>query len=1034
MEAIWQSSSAAHAGVPPPDRGPPVVPDHELLRRIGGGSYGEVWLARCALGQYRAVKIVRRDSFPEDRPFEREFEGIRQFEPISRRFESQVDILHVGRAADYFYYVMELADDANAGSPGAAKAGEEGLGAPVATAIDPASYTPKTLKSELARRGSLPMHECQDIGLALATALQHLHDQGLVHRDVKPSNIIFVGGTPKLADIGLVTSIDATASFVGTEGYIPPEGPGSPQADLYSLGMALYEISTGRPRREFPEPPEDWGRGENRKAWLEFFAVVCKACEPDLKRRYHSAREIRADLALLQSGKSVRHVHLLERRLAGARRASLIAGGLLLLAVAGGSFVVWQREKVLAQARRADQEAGHARKAEQQAREHLWKANLAQAQARRWSGRPGRRFESLAALRQAADVRPSVELRNEAIACLALTDLRVRPEQIAAPYAEAIVLGFDRDYHRYVQGETNGDVTIRRVSDGAELARARGFEPPFFFLGFSPDDRLLAIGAGEGHPRVALWEIEGRRPTLEIAPAECRTIEFSPDSRLVAVSLRSGNCPVQVYDVASGKLLVSFDHHTLPFSLRFHPTQRSLLLTSDETPSVRLWDWTSGRVSRSFVFSNWVAGIAWHPEGRCFAAASGDNNVWLWDTIEDRRRAVLAGHQWAAINVIFSGDGRFLASRGWDGMLYLWDYQTGREVLHTPIAGFIYGFSRAGYSLGCCLEQERCNILEVVPPASYHLLHNTTAAGERSGPCAFSKDGRRLLSTHERSYRLWDVRSGGELGAVLDDGTQKPAAFSPEGNALLIEAGGSVVARPLETGLTGTAGAFHAGQTIAAVSGGRQWSISGDGRKLAFELAGAIHVLDLPAGREQVSFRPRDGAGSCVLNSDGTLAAVWTLESSSVEVWDVIRATAIASLPAYRGSRAAFSPDNRWVAVGDWKEYAVCRLGDWTRVYTIHRDIGGYSGIMAFSPDSRVLAVALTRHNVRLLETATGRELATLEPPDLLDVAAIAFSADGGLLAIPASSGPIQLWDMRLLRTQLAELGLDWDLPPLPRQ
>ncbi len=1034
MEASWQSSSAAHAGVPPPDRPPPVVPDHELLRRIGGGSYGEVWLARCALGYYRAVKIVRRDSFPEDRPFEREFEGISQFEPISRRFASQVDILHVGRTADYFYYVMELADDANAEPPGTGKAGEKGSGTPVAIAIDPASYAPKTLKSELARRGSLPIHECQEIGLALATALQHLHGQGLVHRDVKPSNIIFVGGTPKLADIGLVTGIDATGSFVGTEGYIPPEGPGTPQADLYSLGMALYEISTGRPRGEFPEPPEDWGRGESGRAWWEFFEVVCKACEPDWKRRYHSAKEMRADLALLQSGKSVRHMHLLERRLAGARRVGLVAVGLLLLAVAGDLFVVWQREEVLAQARRADQEAGHARKAEQQARENLWKANLAQAQARRWSGRLGRRFESLAALKQSADIRPSVELRNEAIACLALTDVRVRPEQIVAPYSDAIIGGFDRDYQRYIQGETNGDVTIRRVSDGTELARARGFEPPFFFLGFSPDDRLLAIGGGERRPRVALWEIERGRPTLEIAPAECRTIEFSPDSRLAAVSLKSGDFPIQVYEITSGKLLVSFDHHTLPFSLRFHPTQQSLLLTSDETPSVRLWDWTSGRLSRSFVFSNWVAGIAWHPEGRCFAAASGDNNVWLWDTIEDRRRAVLAGHQWAAINVIFSGDGRFLASRGWDGMLYLWDYETGREVLHTPIAGFIFEFSRTGYRIGCCLEQERCRILEVVPPASYRLIHNTTGAGERSGPCAFSKDGRRLLSTHERSYRLWDVPSGRELGAVLDDGTRKLAAFSRDGNALLIEAGGSVVARPLEDGLTGEAGSFQAGQTIAAVPAGRQWSISADGKKLAFELEGAIHVIDLPAGREQVSFKPRDGAGSSALNSDGTLAAVWTLESSSVEVWDVTRATAIASLPSHGGSRAAFSLDNRWVAVGDWKEYGVCRLGDWTRVYTIHREVGGYDGIMAFSPDSRMLAVALTRHNVRLLEAATGQELATLEPPDLLDVAAMAFSPDGGLLAIPASSGPIQLWDLRLLRTQLAELGLDCDLPPSPRR
>ena len=118
---------------------PPQMPDHELLHRIGRGSYGEVWLARGVTGAYRAVKIVRRESFEHERPFEREFSGILQFEPISRTHQSQVDILHVGRGEGYFYYVMELADDQLTGQR-----------------IDPDSYAPRTLKSELFQRGKLP--------------------------------------------------------------------------------------------------------------------------------------------------------------------------------------------------------------------------------------------------------------------------------------------------------------------------------------------------------------------------------------------------------------------------------------------------------------------------------------------------------------------------------------------------------------------------------------------------------------------------------------------------------------------------------------------------------------------------------------------------------------------------------------------------------------------------------------------------------------------------------------------------------------
>src|SRR5882672_9668828 len=91
----------------------PTIPDHQLIRHIGEGSFGEVWLARNVMGTFRAVKIVYRKTFDHDRPYEREFKGIQKFEPISRSHEGLVDILQIGRGDGYFYYVMELADDAD---------------------------------------------------------------------------------------------------------------------------------------------------------------------------------------------------------------------------------------------------------------------------------------------------------------------------------------------------------------------------------------------------------------------------------------------------------------------------------------------------------------------------------------------------------------------------------------------------------------------------------------------------------------------------------------------------------------------------------------------------------------------------------------------------------------------------------------------------------------------------------------------------------------------------------------------------------
>jgi len=298
----------------------PQIPDHELLRPIGAGSYGEVWLAKNVMGSFRAVKVVYRKTFESERPYEREFSGIKKFEPISRSHEGFVDILQVGRndQAGYFYYVMELADDAKGvfsiQSTPPAKEDEPQSGLNTEHWILN-TYSPKTLRSEVQRRGRLPVEECLQLSLSLTSALGELHKQGLIHRDIKPSNIIFVNGQPKLADIGLVASVTEARSFVGTAGFIPPEGPGTAQADLYSLGKVLYEISTGKDRTDFPELPTLVREMPDRERLVEFNEAVLRACQNDCGKRYRSASEMHTDLLLLQTGKSLRQTWRLRRRL-----------------------------------------------------------------------------------------------------------------------------------------------------------------------------------------------------------------------------------------------------------------------------------------------------------------------------------------------------------------------------------------------------------------------------------------------------------------------------------------------------------------------------------------------------------------------------------------------------------------------------------------------------------------------------------------------------------------------------------------------
>ncbi len=264
---------------------PPAVPDHELIRVIGGGSSGEVWLARNILGTYRAVKIVHAQVFEQRRAFDREFDGVLKFEPVSRLHDGLMDILQVGRndAAGYFYYVMELCDDVDTGQ-----------------VVIPEQYSPRTLAYDHRQRRRLPIGECIRLGAAIGSALGYLHRQGLIHRDVKPSNIIFVNGFPKLADVGLVSELTVPGSQVGTEGFIAPEGAGTAQADIYSLGKVLYEISTGKDRNEYPVLPAPLEDTAERRDLVQFNKIVLDACRADPHQRYKSADEMMTVLLAFQ--------------------------------------------------------------------------------------------------------------------------------------------------------------------------------------------------------------------------------------------------------------------------------------------------------------------------------------------------------------------------------------------------------------------------------------------------------------------------------------------------------------------------------------------------------------------------------------------------------------------------------------------------------------------------------------------------------------------------------------------------------------
>jgi hypothetical protein len=285
-----------------------------LIRIISDRERSKVYLARDSAGALCAVK-VQQPADPAALP------GIdaryAQLEPLSTR-EGLLPILsHGATPQGWVWEQLPLADNL----PGLAPLSEEG-------GID--HYTPLTLRGWSIEKGPAPAEQVIKWGLRLAGGLRVLHEAGLVHRDVKPTNVPFVGGEPCLGDYGLVGRPGSASDFSGTEGFQPLEGTNDQPADLFALGRTLYEAWTAMDRLEFPSLPgavvnaPDWnGRGR------QLNELLLRACHALPSRRFRSATEF---------------IQALEEALAGrpalSRRKWLIAGGGMAAAIVTGGVAV----------------------------------------------------------------------------------------------------------------------------------------------------------------------------------------------------------------------------------------------------------------------------------------------------------------------------------------------------------------------------------------------------------------------------------------------------------------------------------------------------------------------------------------------------------------------------------------------------------------------------------------------------------------------------------------------------------------------
>lgn len=986
-EATEKLRAGPGAGLPPAPR---LVPDYELIRPIGKGSYGEVWLARSVTGIYRAVKIVSRSRFEDARPFEREFKGLLNYEPISRLHDSQVDVLHVGKneQADCFYYVMELADDVHGG-----------------TEIDPNTYRPRTLHGELVQRGRLPLLECLRIGIELGKSLRDLHSHKLTHRDIKPSNIVFIRGQPRLVDVGLVTDLHMEQTFVGTAGFVAPEGPGEPNADIYSLGKVLYEIAFGRDRKEFPELPTDLRSWTESKDLLELNAVLLKACHHDPKQRYRIAEEMTADLELLLGGGSV------SKKLAARRRRALAmkfaaAGTVIAMLVLG--FVFQQQHSRETNRQRALQDV-------------VAKGNRMLAE-----GDPGAALLFFAeGVRLARAGSPEdLENRIRCSATLAQCPRLEHARSVESPLRAACL----SPQGTAMAGSTDdGAIIIWNLNTGEQVSRGIAHGSRVIALAFSPDGTRLATCGVDGWVRI--WSVDpGHDLLLAIQhgePVWC--VAFSTDGWLVATgggpeSPTATEGSARVWDAKTGAPRTPLLHHSGRVAGMAFRADGPQLITASHDRKVRRWNAANGApVGKVLTADAPVRSVEVVPGRDQFVVTTYDGAVRFWDCVTGETFSPAVERRIGVSRVGMVPMTGWLAIAGEDGTLTFHDPMTGRPTLvpyKMPSAIMDAHWSDDGRKLLAVHkdgwirtwkvpEQLCARVISAGAPVqsmSLHPQHTCVAAAiggsssnwsaalwdldtgvkrreflHDSTPVLFvaiSPDGHRVVTTGiDNMARLWEAETGESVcPPIAHLGPVWEAAFSPDGTKVVTACG--------ETG-PGGARVFQ--------------TVNGEDTGIWLRHESAVRSVD---------YSPR---GDQIATGGGT-----EVGPGHARIWEANSGKPIGDWLKHEGNvlHVRFNPDGRLLATSSMDQTA--RLWDAKTGSPFAPPLKHSAGVrhVRFSPDSARVVTASFDRTALVWDVRTGMRLG---PPMKHGAAVIDadFSPDGQWILTAAADGSSCVWSSR---------------------
>jgi WD40 repeat protein len=962
---------------------------YEIIKELGRGGMGIVYHARQLSPEREvALKVIRTDRLAdlpagEQRQWLERFRREAQWVASLDQHPNLVTLYEVGEHEGRPFFTMQLVRGGSLAET--VGGGQWAVGG-------------KEAASRAAR-----------LVATVARALDYVHQRGLLHRDLKPGNILLdEGGRPRVSDFGLARRLDQSGSLVagaieGTAEYMAPEqarglpGAVTTAADVYSLGAVLYALLTGRPpfkgANDFetlmlvigqkPARP----RSLNPRVPRDLEIICLKCLEKEPGRRYASAVALAGDLENWLAGRPInaRQANTLERTWRWCRRnpvPTIAATTVLAVAIIAFVLIAGSRNKALTLAdekgKLADANGDLATKNGELAREKTNEANRARAEEKKAQREVMRlAFQQATVLSEQGEVARAMHALAHGLA------LAERGGETDLEWLFRANLAAWR-YHCH---------TLRRV-----LPHPAGVSA----IAWSPDGRTLATACwgqptrlwdlASGKPRGQTIKHEEQWPGRPFNPVNTTGLAFSPDGKTL---LTVGHSKVGVWNVETGQRVAELDHiPALVTSVAFAPDSHTIL-TGTTHGKAHLWDTSGKQLGNPLSHPGWIEAVAIAPDGRFFATGSKEGRIVVWDAASRRPMPVNLVHPGGVAALAFGTDGRLL-SGGEDRTARLWKLAAPR--------------------------------IEPIVVAHQALVKTV----------AFSPDGSLALTgSLDRTARVWDAGTGRPIGQPLvHPGEVLAVAFGPDGRAVATAGGrerGDARVWDLSLGNPLGGPLTHAGSILAV-------AVSPDGRRVA--TAGRDHMARLwdahtgePIGNalphggdvNAVTFTP--DSQNLVSGGDDSSALFWHAETGK----PVIRESVVGPKPGIRmkfqfsvGLRDQdfmFGFGNRDWGMGEKKHPGGPFWGP-ARGKSNSRRSGDDAAVfaLAFSPEGKKLVTAGRNGNAILWDDLRGEVVSKMAlretaprrpdgPPSTATLFAAAFSLDGRLLALGGEDGAVRLWD-----------------------